>query len=352
LLEAKCKASSGQWKAKMEGYRTRWLKAAADVVPDLPPFEVLELAVTQGELLQRSDKHQIQMDLHRSQVPGLAIEDAERAAHLEALERILHAWCALRPELGYVQGMNFTAAVMLAVCNNVAESFTLFTALITRLPAYFYDEALSGFQVEVEALLLLLEDKSTLLDGDGGQFLRMALPTVLCEWYLKLWVGCLPLRCLLQLWDLMLTGDVDKDGATCVTLNVSLALLTRAEAVEQIVEAERHAALNKDPSAVHIALLRSIQLAESDQLLDAIKAQPVRPAQIRTVRLLARRRLKISSRTRTQPDLCQLAFVQGGSQRQMLIPTRQPTASVIGGLAVPPTAAAVVGIAVALAALL
>ena len=112
--------------------------------------------------MREGDERQIAADTARSQV-------AEISTDSERLGLLLRAWCVLHPEIGYSQSMNFVAAVTLHVCDNcVAEAFLLFVALMECVPLEdFYAERppLRGFQIEVEVLLVLLEERQPVRSG-------------------------------------------------------------------------------------------------------------------------------------------------------------------------------------------
>ena len=135
-------------------YRRKWL-GAIQPPSSLPSYELLSGAAESGSGLQETDARQIETDLARSSVQTLPISEEDLPGHTSRLRRLLRAWCVLRPDWGYSQAMNFSAAVALCVAGgDEASAFTLFVALIDRLPIDFYAESppLRGFQVELETL--------------------------------------------------------------------------------------------------------------------------------------------------------------------------------------------------------
>ena len=72
-----------------------------------------------------------------------------------ALRRVLNCWCAARPHIGYVQGINCIAAALLVMCEHSEdEAAVLLQLLVERLPADWYLDQLKGGRVESGALLL------------------------------------------------------------------------------------------------------------------------------------------------------------------------------------------------------
>jgi len=178
------------------------------------------LAAERGDGVIEADTEQIEKDLERSNIT--AGQDGDSAAHHCSLRRLLRAWCLLRPEVGYVQGMNLAASVALEVLGGDEDAaFALFSALLSRLPADFFSQTppLHGFNVEVRALALLLEERFPAVGG-----LRHLLYEVLPIWaskcFLTIWAGALSVDCVLAVWDAMLST-----GAPATNLSVAAALL-------------------------------------------------------------------------------------------------------------------------------
>ena len=62
------------------------------------------------------DAQLLEMDLHRAGRQELGISDEAAPSHRAALRRVLNCWCAARPHIGYVQGINCIAAALLVMC--------------------------------------------------------------------------------------------------------------------------------------------------------------------------------------------------------------------------------------------
>ena len=127
-----------------------------------------------GSVSPQDDAEMIEKDLHRAGRQELGIADEDAEAHREALRRVLQSWCTLRPEVGYVQGLNCIAAALLVICDHAEdEAVTLLVMLVDRLPADWYLESLLGGRVEVEATLWVYETRRPEFFSVGE--LRMAL---------------------------------------------------------------------------------------------------------------------------------------------------------------------------------
>ena len=75
----------------------------------------LNYAALSSQPPSEADAEIIGKDVHRAGRQELGIANEDARPHREALRRVLHAWCALRPEIGYCQAMNQIAAALLVV---------------------------------------------------------------------------------------------------------------------------------------------------------------------------------------------------------------------------------------------
>ena len=71
------------------------------------------------------DAQLLDMDVHRAGRKELGIADEAATAHRAALRRVLRCWCAARPHIGYVQGINCIAAALLVMCRQLLEVIRL-----------------------------------------------------------------------------------------------------------------------------------------------------------------------------------------------------------------------------------
>ncbi|KAL1528310.1 hypothetical protein AB1Y20_009666 [Prymnesium parvum] len=200
-----------------ESLRERWRSLSQR--EDVPPLATLEEQLVQ-EGLRQSDERQVDADTPRSWVAEAQVDPA-------LLRRLLRAWCALRPDVGYTQSMNFVGAVALHVCDgDVEEAFSFFVAIMGSVPLVdFYAEhpPLRGFQIEVEVLLMLLEERHPVLLANShvGTLLREAVRMAACPWLLNQWVNTLPIELVLRIWEMALCAPPDRT----TSLAVALALL-------------------------------------------------------------------------------------------------------------------------------
>ena len=145
-------------------------------------LELAQRALSQNMVLPSAhveptgeDARLIEMDLHRAGRQELGVADEDAEAHRAALRRVLCTWCAVRPQIGYVQGLNCIAAALLVLTDHaVEEASVLLLLLVDRLPADWYIDKLKGGRVECGALLLSFQARRPELFAADSP-LRLAL---------------------------------------------------------------------------------------------------------------------------------------------------------------------------------
>ena len=235
-----------------------------------------------------SDAEVIEADVPRSCVPQMATSEADVIQRNSALRRILRAWCILRPDVGYSQGMNVVAALCLALCGLDEENaFTLFVALLTRVGLDYYSSSpqpLAGFQRDVDVLLDLVGEAVPALDPSAGgaaaKEVLAALRPWCCGCFLPLWINVLPMDCVLGVFELLLEPeDVDTPYATPSSCNVAVALAVLNRIGDTVLATVSESlASGEDDFAAYPALVQETRKAFSDPERLLRDARRLRPA--------------------------------------------------------------------------
>lgn len=143
---------------------------------------------------------QIEVDICRT-FPELKGFDKE---HQHRLQRVLNAYAGYNTSVGYCQGMNYVAGLLLLVSDSEFESFVVFVCLMDHM-------GLSGFYTQPLPLLrrylracdrLVAETVPELRE----HFIRENVqPAVyLHQWFLTLFINCFPLSMVMIIWDVII----------------------------------------------------------------------------------------------------------------------------------------------------
>jgi hypothetical protein len=158
---------------------------------------------------------EIEKDLKRT-FPGHRFIDTEEG--LQKLWRVLTAYAARNPKVGYCQSMNYVCALLLLFMAEDEAFWTLATIVEDILPDGFYTNSMAQLMLELQ----VYDDLVTMhLPRLAQHFARLHidLQAMCSQWFLLIFVNCLPLETVLRVWDcFFVEGFVAK-------LRVGLAIL-------------------------------------------------------------------------------------------------------------------------------
>lgn len=171
--------------------------------------------------------NQIDKDLHRTFPGHLAMDEKGRAA----LKNILVAYSQYNPFVGYCQGMNFIAGVLLLFMDEEDVFWCLSAIVEDQLPGYF-SVAMVAPQVDQLVFNHLVcqhfPKLAALFQSQG-----LDVTSVSMQWFLCIFVNSLPLESTLRVWDMLFF-----DRSPVVLFRCALALLELyAEALQATEDA-------------------------------------------------------------------------------------------------------------------
>lgn len=162
------------------------------------PWE-LHLPMSYEDLLRDKgpEDRQIELDIGRT-FPNMRAFDIQKE---QKLSRVLRAYAALRPDVGYCQGMNFVAGLLTLASDREEDAFKVLVCLMDRYKLQgMYQQSFPLLWRCVNAADRLLLLNSPLLHKhlkeEGLQpYLYMH------EWFLSLFVDCMPPALVLDIFD-------------------------------------------------------------------------------------------------------------------------------------------------------
>jgi len=140
------------------------------------------------------------------------------------LRNVLRAFARHAPEVQYVQGMNFIAALFLLVLEDEERAFwALLCAMETLDVEGYYTDGMELLRADMKVLGMLLEahcsrtfKQLALLDID--------IVTICDKWHLTWFAVCLPIATLLRVWDVLFFEGFK------VLFRISIGIFFRVEA--------------------------------------------------------------------------------------------------------------------------
>ncbi|KAL1499665.1 hypothetical protein AB1Y20_011862 [Prymnesium parvum] len=135
---------------------------------------------------------------------------------IPALRRVLLAFAAYHPHIGYCQSLNFLAALLL-LHGDEAGAFALLATLCESLVLEFHTPDLRGLHQTQASLLDALARHMPAL---SGKLTRDGVPVreQTTHWLLCLFVDALPMELVLRLWDLLFFEGQQVISHACVAL--------------------------------------------------------------------------------------------------------------------------------------
>jgi len=334
-------SSAGPEAQRLRAYAARWPnRIGAHALRGAAGGYLAYLAAEPRE----EDAEQVAADIERSTVDGLeecAVPWHDPGEHLDALSRLLRAWCVRTPG-GYCQGMNFCAAVLLVVMQHgepgptaaagptahdpsaqedphassepavelrrVASggsdgegpvgfeelAFWTFAAMMERLmPADFYQlPSMAGLQCDVRVLQQLTRSEIPALHRGGiaEDELGAVLKLTAYKWLIPCFVNQLPLSTLLHYWDRLLLrppphvpgARAPPAGLSAAHLQLSLALLHQsAEELVSILSAHPNEGMGL---GLNCLLRDALARHDAPRLLKLASRFELSPAQLQYLR--------------------------------------------------------------------
>mmetsp|Transcript_25100 Transcript_25100/g.65474 ORF Transcript_25100/g.65474 Transcript_25100/m.65474 type:complete len:385 (+) Transcript_25100:56-1210(+) len=164
-----------------------------------------------AELTKRHDPKMAEMillDMHRT-FPNNIHFRPDGCKRQQQLHRVLMAYAAHNPGVGYCQGMNFVCGMLLLVLDgNEEQTFWLFDRLIARLPPNMYASDMKGIQAECATFFAIMkEDYPELAEELGKRGALEVMPAIVVKWLINLFVDTVPEETVLRVWDALFYED-------------------------------------------------------------------------------------------------------------------------------------------------
>ncbi|CAJ1436832.1 unnamed protein product [Effrenium voratum] len=158
----------------------------------------LDAADAGSEATVDAHRRVIKEDVPRTFPDILAPEQAQQ------LERVLVTYAQLDPEVGYTQGMNYVAGLLLLVARDEQEVLCGFWALMQNFQlAGFYRP---GFELALTYCHAVLRRMQQTMPDLHDHFLAIGIQydLYLFPWFLRLFVTLVPLPLVKRFWDIIL----------------------------------------------------------------------------------------------------------------------------------------------------
>lgn len=258
LLKARRRVRRGA--LPMEERRVAWQLLTGAL---FKPVTAAEYGALQAVTIAQESEEVMQRDLGRT-LPLHCLFKDENSPGQRALSRVLHAYCARDPEVGYCQGMGFIASMLLLHMDEPAAFGVLWQLMHGRhfLMRQLYQQGFPLLQKMLEILRGLLR---RFLPRLHNHFCDLAIEPAFyaSHWFLTLYAYQFPVPLVCRIWDLFISEGWK------IVFKVAVALLQWEEhqllgmSMESVLLLLKTIHENKDPEAV-IRRAMSLPIKERD----------------------------------------------------------------------------------------
>ncbi|CAG5084114.1 Oidioi.mRNA.OKI2018_I69.PAR.g10551.t1.cds [Oikopleura dioica] len=204
------------------------------------------------DLLTRVDKdfktlEQIELDIHRTFPDNKFFKDGKEDR--KKLYNVLVAFAEYNKEIGYCQGMNYIAGLIVLVVREEEKAFWLLVCLIEEiLPEDYFCQKLTGITRDCSVLGDLVKDR-ILGTGDGHDD---QWDLVTAKWFICLYIDVLPIQTTLRIWDcLLFEGDTVLFRVGITLFNLRANQLAKASSIVDVIDGLGNFAIEKQVVNCH-----------------------------------------------------------------------------------------------------
>ncbi|CAI5442820.1 unnamed protein product [Caenorhabditis angaria] len=190
----------------------------------------------------------------------------------KVLGRALFALAEHIPSIGYCQGLNFVAGIILLVINDEQKSIDLFIHLISQRKDY-YGHNMIGLRRDLYVLHILMREFCpriivVLEKSDIG------LELLIGKWFLCMFVESLPLETVLRIWDcLIYEGDVWLFKVSIILFRSVANQISEAKSIDQILTIIQSIGTSKCSLYCHQLIIKCANLSITGNRIEELRAE-------------------------------------------------------------------------------
>lgn len=154
-----------------------------------------------GDLLRSQFQAEI-VDVVKIDIPRTFPENIYFEVHKNELFNVLVAFAHQNPSVGYCQGLNYIAGLILIVTKEEHSSFWLLKHLVENVASEYHTRNMFGLQRDIHVISEIVKLREPLINEKINE---VGLPwaVILTKWLICLFSEVLPVETVLRIWDVM-----------------------------------------------------------------------------------------------------------------------------------------------------
>jgi len=144
-------------------------------------------------------KDSIKIDIRRTYPENVFFKEIQDSL-LDPLANVLTAFASYNTKVGYCQGLNYIAGMLLLITKNEENAFWLLVELVENIVPDFYSTHMLGLRIECKVLQKMIN----LLAPDLSQHFaqnKIDMELLASKWFVCLFTDVLPVETQLRVWD-------------------------------------------------------------------------------------------------------------------------------------------------------
>lgn len=142
------------------------------------------------------------VEIIKIDIPRTFPENIYFDVHKNELFNVLVAFAHQNTAVGYCQGLNYIAGLILIVTKNEASTFWLLKHLVENVAPEYHTRTMFGLQRDIHVIAELVRRREPLINEKVNE-LGIPWAVILTKWLICLFAEVLPVETVLRVWDVM-----------------------------------------------------------------------------------------------------------------------------------------------------
>lgn len=142
------------------------------------------------------------VEIIKIDIPRTFPENIYFEVHKNELFNVLVAFAHQNSSVGYCQGLNYIAGLLIIATKDEVASFWLLKHLVEKVASGYHTKTMSGLQRDIHVIESLIKIREPLINEKINE-LGIPWAVILTKWLICLFSEVLPVETVFRIWDVM-----------------------------------------------------------------------------------------------------------------------------------------------------